>query len=63
LREFKEAMSDLQQSTRPAPAMLDAHYHLGLAHYFLGQFGEAAASFDKARELAKSNDSVIDCSN
>jgi tetratricopeptide (TPR) repeat protein len=43
--------------------MLDAYYHLGLAHYFLGEFDEAAASFDKARALAKNNDSLIDCSN
>jgi tetratricopeptide (TPR) repeat protein len=63
LREFKKAMSDLQQATRLAPEMLDAYYHLGLAHYFSGEFGEAAASFDKGRELAKTNDSLIDCSN
>jgi tetratricopeptide (TPR) repeat protein len=63
LREFKAAMNDLQQATRLAPEMLDAYYHLGLAHYFLGEFDEAAVSFDKARALAKSNDSLIDCSN
>jgi tetratricopeptide (TPR) repeat protein len=63
LREFKAAMNDLEQATQLAPEMLDAYYHLGLAHYFLGEFDEAAASFDKARGLAKSNDSLIDCSN
>jgi tetratricopeptide (TPR) repeat protein len=63
LREFKPAMKDLEQATRLAPQMLDAHYHLGLAHYFLGEFDEAAASFDRARALAKSDDSLIDCSN
>jgi tetratricopeptide (TPR) repeat protein len=63
LREFKLAMNDLDQATQLAPEMLDAHYHLGLAHYFLGEFNEAAASFDRARALAKSNDSLIDCSN
>jgi tetratricopeptide (TPR) repeat protein len=63
LRDFKRAMNDLEQATRLAPEMLDAYYHLGLAHYFLGEFDEAAASFDKARSLAKSNDSLIDCSN
>jgi tetratricopeptide (TPR) repeat protein len=63
LREFKAAMNDLEQATRLAPEMLDAYYHLGLAHYFLGEFDEAAASFDRARALAKSNDSLIDCSN
>jgi len=63
LREFKAAMNDLEQAIRLAPEMLDAYYHLGLAHYFLGEFDEAAVSFDKARTLAKSNDSLIDCSN
>jgi len=63
LREFKTAMNDLEQATRLAPEMLDAYYHLGLAHYFLAEFDQAAASFDKARALAKSNDSLIDCSN
>jgi len=63
LRDFKLAVNDLEQATRLAPEMLDAHYHLGLAHYFLGEFDEAAASFERARTLAKSNDSLIDCSN
>jgi tetratricopeptide (TPR) repeat protein len=63
LREFKAAMKDLEEATKFAPQMLDAHYHLGLAHYFLGEFDAAAASFDKARSLAKSDDSLIDCSN
>jgi tetratricopeptide (TPR) repeat protein len=63
LREFKPAMKDLQQAARLAPQLLDAHYHLGLAHYFLGEFDAAADSFDRARSLAKNNDSLIDCSN
>ncbi len=63
LRQFKLAMNDLEQAVQLSPEMLDAHYHLGLAHYFSGEFDKAAASFDRARSLAKSNDSLIDCSN
>ena len=63
LREFKPALKDLQQATLLASENLDAFYHLGLAHYFLGEFDEAAVSFGKARDLAKTNDSLIDCSN
>jgi Flp pilus assembly protein TadD len=63
LRQFKQAQSDLVQATHLAPAMLDAYYHLGLAHYFQGEFDAAATSFDKARSLAKTDDSLIDCSN
>ena len=36
---------------------------MGLAHYFQGQFAEAAESFRQALALAQNNDSVIDCSN
>ena len=63
LREFGKARSDLDQATRLAPQMLDGYYHLGLSHYFLGEFDEAAAAFGKARDLAKTDDSLIDCSN
>jgi tetratricopeptide (TPR) repeat protein len=63
LRGFKQAMKDLEQSTKFAPDLLDAHYHLGLAHYFLGEFAAAAISFDRARALAKNDDSLIDCTN
>jgi tetratricopeptide (TPR) repeat protein len=63
LREFSKARSDLEQATRIAPQMLDGYYHLGLSHYFLGEFDQAAAAFGKARDLAKTDDSLIDCSN
>lgn len=63
LREFVKARNDLEKAAELAPAMLDAHYHLGLAHYFSGEFSAAAASFERARALAKNNDSLIDCSN
>ncbi len=63
LREFQAAMKDLKRATELAPENLDAHYHLGLAHYFRGEFKDAAASFEKARALAKTDDSLIDCTN
>lgn len=63
LREFKAAERDLSHAASLDPSKLDAFYHLGLAHYFQGQFAAAAASFRKALALAKTDDSVIDCSN
>ena len=63
LREFKAAERDLSHAASLDPAKLDAFYHLGLAHYFQGQFAAAAESFQKARALAKNDDSLIDCTN
>ena len=63
LREFAAAERDLERASVLDPSKLDALYHLGLAHYFQGHFQQAAVALDKARALAKSNDSLIDCSN
>jgi tetratricopeptide (TPR) repeat protein len=63
LREFVVAERDLERAAALDPRKLDAFYHLGLAHYFQGQFSAAAASFRRALALAKNNDSVIDCTN
>ena len=63
LREFAAAQRDLQHAASLDPKQLGAFYHLGLAHYFQGQFAAAADSFGKARALAKTNDDLIDCSN
>ncbi len=63
LRDFNQGLTDLTQAVRLDPQNLDAQYHLGMAHYFLRNFKEAAAGFERALNLAKSSDSVIDCSN
>jgi tetratricopeptide (TPR) repeat protein len=63
LREFKQAQADLTRAVEIDPQMLDAQYHLGMAHYFLREFPQAAERFQKALALAKTNDSIIDCSN
>ena len=61
LRQFTDAQRDLQHAIQVEPGSLDSHYHLGLAHYFQGHFGEASSHFLMARDLAKSDDSLIDC--
>ena len=63
LRQFRSAMIDLEHAVQLDPSQLDGHYHLALSHYFEGEFPEAAHSFDMALKLAKSDDSIIDCSN
>ncbi len=61
LREFTSAQRDLEQAVKIDSGSLDSHYHLGLALYFQGQFAEASGHFLAARDLAKSDDSLIDC--
>jgi len=63
LRQFSAAGKDLDMAARLAPGMLDAYYHLGLSHYFLGEFEGAAVAFARARALARTDDSLIDCTN
>ncbi len=45
------------------PKDMAAYYHLGLAHYFLGEFGEAADAFGHAVETAPDNDERINSIN
>ena len=61
LREFATAQRDLEQAVKGDPTKLDSHYHLGLAFYFQRDFRKAAMHFTHARDLAKTDDSLIDC--
>lgn len=63
LREFRAAQRDLARAVQLDPKLLQAHYHLALAHYFQGQFAAAATQFLRARDLATTDDDLIDCSN
>jgi tetratricopeptide (TPR) repeat protein len=63
LREFKQGLADLNRAVELDPKKLDAQYHLGMAHYFLREFQPAAQRFQRALDLAKTSDSIIDCSN
>lgn len=63
LRDFQRGLKDLARAVELNPKNLDAQYHLGMAHYFLSEFGPAAQQFQRALNLAKTNDSIIDCSN
>jgi tetratricopeptide (TPR) repeat protein len=63
LRLFAAAQSDLEHAASLDPKRIDAFYHLGLAHYFQGQFDAAADAFRKGLALAPDNDNIIDCSN
>lgn len=63
LREFAAAKQDLLHAAQSTPDVLEVFYHLGLAHYFLGEFAQAAEAFGKARSLGKTDDNLISSSN
>ena len=63
LRLFAAAQNDLERAASLDSKRIDAFYHLGLAHYFQGQFDAAAGAFRKGLALAPDNDNIIDCSN
>jgi tetratricopeptide (TPR) repeat protein len=63
MRNFTAAETDLERATALDAKKIDGFYHLGLAHYFQGQFDAAADAFRRALALAPNNDNVIDCTN
>ncbi len=63
LREFTKARTDLTRGAALAPKNMAAYYHLGLAHYFLGEFAESADAFHHAVETAPSTDERINATN
>jgi len=63
LREFKQARTDLMRSAALDSQRMDTFYHLGLAHYFLGEFSKAADAFRRAVDLAPSTDERINSTN
>jgi tetratricopeptide (TPR) repeat protein len=63
LRQFTLAQKDLDRAAALDPKKIEAFYHLGLAHYFQGQFDQAADAFRKALRLAPNNNNLIDSTN
>lgn len=63
LREFTRARADLEQAVKIDPSKMAGYYHLGLAHYFLGEFAPAADAFRHAVQTAPSTDERINSSN
>ncbi len=63
LRMFAEARADLKRATELDPHQSEGFYHLGLAHYFLGDFAPAAEAFCKGRDLVTNQDSLVNFTN
>jgi Flp pilus assembly protein TadD len=63
LRQFAKARDDLSRAIAIDPKQTEAYYHLGLAHYFVGEFAPAADAFCKGRDLVTSQDSLVNFTN
>jgi len=63
LREFVKARADLERAAKIDPKNPEIYYHLGLSHYFTGEFAEAAEAWRHAVENAPTLDSRINSSN
>ena len=63
LRDFKRALADLSRAVALDHRRPDGYYHLGLAHYFLGEFAPAAEAFRHAVDFAPNTDERINSTN
>jgi len=63
LREFTKAREDLKRGSEMNPKSMAAWYHLGLSHYFLGEFAESAKAFGHAVDTAPDTDEKINATN
>jgi len=58
-RQLDRAVADLERGAKLDPKSYDIWYHLGLAYYLKGDFARAAAAYEKCREAAEKDDSLI----
>ncbi len=55
-RRFEDAARDLERARELAPYNFDVAYHLGLAYYLLGRFGQAVDAYQRCLDLAADPD-------
>ena len=58
-RQFDKAIADLERGAKLDDKNYDIWYHLGLAYYLKGDFARAASAYEKCREAAQKDDSLI----
>jgi tetratricopeptide (TPR) repeat protein len=63
IREFGKAASDMARAAALNDKDFDIWYHLGLAHYLLGEFDKARAAYESCLKVASDDDSRIAVSN
>ncbi len=63
VRDFKKAVDDLTLASQLDDRSFDIWYHLGLAHYLLGDFERASAAYESCLNVSEDDDSKIAVSN
>jgi tetratricopeptide (TPR) repeat protein len=63
IREFQKAASDLAKAAALNDKDFDIWYHLGLAHFLLGEFDKARPAYESCLKVAEDDDSKIAISN
>ncbi len=63
VREFGKAAADLARAAELNDHDFDIWYHLGLAHYLLGDFDKALPAYERGLAVAEGDDSKIAISN
>lgn len=58
IRQFADAVTDLEMARDLAPLNWDVAYHLGLAYYLAGRFPEAAKEYLRCLDLADSEEAA-----
>ena len=58
VREFDQAVTDLEAARERAPLNWDVSYHLGLAYFLTGRFGDAADEYMRCIDLADDPDAL-----
>ncbi|MGI9628372.1 MAG: tetratricopeptide repeat protein [Longimicrobiales bacterium] len=51
VREFDQAVVDLEEARERAPLNWDVSYHLGLAYFLVGEFGDAADEYLRCMDM------------
>ncbi|UCC40108.1 MAG: tetratricopeptide repeat protein [Candidatus Aminicenantes bacterium] len=63
IRKFEKAFVDLTRASKLNDHDFDIWYHLGLAHFLLGEFEEALSAYKNCMKAAEDDDSKIAISN
>lgn len=58
-RQFDKAVADLEKAAKLNDKNYDIWYHLGLGYYLKGQFDKAAVAYERCRDVAAGDESLV----